>query len=121
MLQSLRKILRGDLDAQACEILDQNQATIALSTQKRILGEDTEKLYKVGKFTDPQTQSERERERQTNDNKSFDLQTIKMKSDAFKENFSVSGFCSFQNFAFLHLRNYQLVVFSLIRKLKLEN
>lgn len=61
MLQSSKKILRGDLDAQACEILGQNQAKIALLTQKRILGEDTEKFYKVGKFTDPQTQRERER------------------------------------------------------------
>ena len=76
-------------------------AKIALLTQKRILVEDTEKFYK-GKFTDPQT--ERERERQTNDNKSFDLQKIKMKSDAFKENFSVkdNSTLAFAIFKILH-------------------
>ena len=77
-------------------------AKIALLTQKRILVEDTEKFYKEGKFTDPQT--ERERERQTNDNKSFDLQKIKMKSDAFKENFSVkdNSTLAFAIFKILH-------------------
>ena len=64
-----------------------------LQSLRKILREDPEKFYKVGKFTDPQTHTQRER--QTNENKSFD-------------------FCNFQNFAISHLRNYELVVSSLI-------
>ena len=40
-------------------------AKIALLTQKRILVEDTEKFYKEGKFTDPQTERERESDKRT--------------------------------------------------------
>ena len=64
-----------------------------LQSLRKILRKDPEKFYKVGKFTDPQTQTQRQR--QTNENKSFD-------------------FCNFQNFAISYLRNYELVVFSLI-------
>ena len=98
MLQSLRKNLRGDLDAQACEILGQN---CPFNPKKDPCGGYWEILQR--KVYRP-TNRARERERQTNDNKSFDLQKIKMKSDAFKENFSVkdNSTLAFAIFKILH-------------------